>query len=119
MLIVTGRAASELKAVLEANATDPKQALRLAAEDEGFSLALGFKEEGDEAVESEGTDLLLVPSDLALELTELDLVIDCIDTDDGPCLTVYKAHECDVDEAHSECDCGCSCHEHEEQPGPS
>jgi Fe-S cluster assembly iron-binding protein IscA len=92
MLTVTERAAQELRAILVANATDPKQALRLQADASGLFMGLDWQQEGDEVVDSEGSAILLMTPELSLALA--DATIDCIDTTDGPRLTIgtQEAH---------------------------
>jgi Fe-S cluster assembly iron-binding protein IscA len=88
MLTVTERAAQELKGILQANAVEPEQVLRLVREAGGFSLQLDKESAGDEVVESEGTKLLLIDEQLS-PITD-GAVVDCIDTPEGPRLTITK-----------------------------
>jgi Fe-S cluster assembly iron-binding protein IscA len=88
MLTVTERAAQELKGILQANAVEPEQVLRLVREAEGFSLQLDNESAGDEVVESEGTKILLIDEQLS-PITD-GAVVDCVDTPEGPRLTITK-----------------------------
>jgi Fe-S cluster assembly iron-binding protein IscA len=88
MLTVTERAAQELKEILQANATEPEQALRLIREAQGFSLQLDTASADDEVVESEGTNILLIDEQLSPIVD--GAVVDCVDTPEGPRLTITK-----------------------------
>ncbi len=89
MIIVTERAAEELKETLREHATDAEQALRLTPTSGGaFVLTLDVEQEGDEVVESEGTKLLLMDDSVAPALDGITL--DCVDTPEGPRLTLSK-----------------------------
>ena len=88
MLTVTERAAQELKGILQANAVEPEQVLRLVREAEGFSLQLDNESASDEVVESEGTKILLIDEQLGPIVD--GAVVDCIDTPEGPRLTITK-----------------------------
>ena len=100
MITVTERAAQELGAILTANATDPEQALRLNAGINGLSLGLDWEQEGDEVVESEGTAILLMTSELSLALASA--IIDCIDTPEGSRLTINREAEPSPEESGEE-----------------
>jgi Fe-S cluster assembly iron-binding protein IscA len=114
MLTVTERAAQELKEVLTAHATEPNQVLRLDASNEGFTLGVGQQVEGDHVVESEGTTVLHISAQLGLALASVDIVLDSIDTPDGPRLTVYRAEEVCEGGSMGQCDCGCEQHQEEQ-----
>jgi Fe-S cluster assembly iron-binding protein IscA len=88
MLTVTERAAQELKGILEAHAVEPEQVLRLVRETQGFSLRLDKEGAGDEVVESEGATILLIDEQLSPIVD--GAVVDCIDTPEGPRLTITK-----------------------------
>jgi Fe-S cluster assembly iron-binding protein IscA len=88
MVTVTERAAQELKEILEAQAVEPEQVLRLVREAQGFSLRLDKESAGDEVVESEGATILLVDEQLSPIVD--GAVVDCIDTPEGPRLTITK-----------------------------
>jgi len=88
MLTVTERAAQELKGILEAHAVEPEQVLRLVRETQGFSLRLDKEGAGDEVVESEGATILLIDEQLGPIVD--GAVVDCIDTPEGPRLTITK-----------------------------
>lgn len=88
MLTVTERAAQELKGILQAHAVEPEQVLRLVREAQGFSLRLDKEGAGDEVVESEGATILLIDEQLS-PLVD-GAVVDCIDTPEGPRLTITK-----------------------------
>ena len=110
MLTVTESAAQELRGFLATNATDPNQVLRLDPAGDGFGLGIGWQVEGDEVMESGGAAILHVSSELAAALACANIVIDCGDTPEGPCLNVYNAVECQP----GVCDCGCQCHDDQE-----
>lgn len=88
MVTVTERAAQELKEILEAQAVEPEQVLRLVREAQGFSLHLDKESAGDEVVESEGATILLIDEQLSPIVD--GAVVDCIDTPEGPRLTITK-----------------------------
>jgi len=88
MLTVTERAAQELKGILQAHAVEPEQVLRLVREAQGFSLRLDKESAGDEVVESEGATILLIDEQLSPIVD--GAVVDCIDTPEGPRLTITK-----------------------------
>lgn len=88
MLTVTERAAQELKGILQAHAVEPEQVLRLVREAQSFSLRLDKESAGDEVVESEGTTILLIDEQLSPIVD--GAVVDCIDTPEGPRLTITK-----------------------------
>jgi Fe-S cluster assembly iron-binding protein IscA len=89
---VTARAAQELKHILEAHATEAEQILRLAPEPGGqLILTLDQAREGDEVVESEGSKVLAVGENIAWALESV--VLDCVDTPQGPQLTLSREVE--------------------------
>jgi Fe-S cluster assembly iron-binding protein IscA len=89
VIVVTERAAEELKETLREHATDDEQALRLTpAPGDVFVLTLDVEQEGDEVVESEGTKLLLMDASVAPALD--GIILDCVDTPEGPRLTLSK-----------------------------
>ena len=79
---VTERAADELRNVITETAPGPDQMLRLIATPEG-GLALGVdtQREGDEVVEAQGEDILVIASNLLESLG--DITIDCREAPDG------------------------------------
>ena len=115
MITVTEGAALELKQILADHATDPDQVLRVDSADEGFSLELGWAMEGDEIVECQGSPILYVGSEVSLALADVSLFIDCLDTPEGPQLTLYSGEEVSLEDLHAGCDCGCHDHDHLEQ----
>ncbi len=112
MINVTQTAAQELRQILAQNASDPKQVLRIDASSREFSLEIGWAREGDVVVETDGAAVLHIPSEMSQVLAGYDVVIDLVDTADGPQLTIYRAEECSYEV--SECDCGCNGHDHED-----
>lgn len=69
---VTERAAEELRNVLAEAAIQSDQTLRLSALPGGdFVLRLDQRRQDDEVVQSEGTDILIVASDLVEALGEI------------------------------------------------
>jgi len=87
MLTVTAQAATELKTIAQAEATDPGEALRLIPTGEGkLALVVDAPREGDQVVEHEGINILLI----GLELNDAvdGLVLDCKDTPQGLQLTI-------------------------------
>ncbi len=111
MILITDNAAAELKGILAENTTDPDQVLRLDLDGDAISLGVGFGAEDDDVIQGEEGPLVHVSSELADILEPATMVIDCIDTPEGPQLTIYNASECSVDA----CDCGCHSHDHEEK----
>jgi Fe-S cluster assembly iron-binding protein IscA len=79
---VTERAAEELHNVLTETAPEPDQTLRLLATP-GGGLALGVDRlrEGDEVIETQGADILVVASTLLDSLG--DITIDCGEAPEG------------------------------------
>ena len=89
MIIVTERAAQQLKDTLSEHATEAEQALRVTPTSSGdFVLTLDVEQEGDEVVESEGTKILLLDASVGPALDGLTL--DCVDTPEGPRLTLSR-----------------------------
>jgi Fe-S cluster assembly iron-binding protein IscA len=91
MITVTERAAQELGAILAANATDPKQLLRLHPGMGGLVLGLDFMGEGDEVAESEGSAILIMTPEISSSLA--GSIIDYIDTPEGPCLSISRGED--------------------------
>ena len=74
MMTVTEEAKAELKRTLESRGLDPGQCLRLAVPPTwtgqgDFGVVIGGKGAADNAVEFEGTTVLLVDADLAAQLS--------------------------------------------------
>ena len=88
MISVTERAVQELGAMLVANATEEEQVLRLAGENEGFTLGLDCEREGDEVVRGEAGTILVIDSLLAQALD--GSTIDTTDTPQGTRLTISR-----------------------------
>lgn len=84
---VTEAAAEQLHSILLRHQTDEKAALRLVPQPGGrLAIALDRLGVGDESIEAAGETVLVVAPDVA---TMLDgCVIDVLDTDDGPKLTI-------------------------------
>ena len=114
MIVVTESAAQELKRILAEHAADPDQVLRVDDASEGFSLELGWTMEGDEIVECQGSPILYIGPEVSLAFADVNLFIDCLDTTDGPQLTVYRGEEASLEELQAGCDCGCHDHDHHE-----
>ncbi|OGO01432.1 MAG: hypothetical protein A2Y72_04505 [Chloroflexi bacterium RBG_13_53_26] len=93
MLIVTQRAAQEMRAILAANSTDASHVLRIDTECDGFSVWLGPEMEGDCLMGSEDTLLVRVSPELSVFLGEVSVIIDCMESPDGPRLVVYREDE--------------------------
>lgn len=91
MVAVTKRAAQQLREMLAANATDPKQLVRLDADHHGFFLRPDLQQEGDDVLESEGSAILLIAPKLNSAFA--DATVDCVDTPLGPRLTVLKGND--------------------------
>ena len=91
MVTVTERAAQELGEILSANATDPKQVLRLAGTGGGLTLGLDFEQEEDEVVHHEGNAVLVMEPEIATALDRT--TIDCTDTPEGTRLTINREEE--------------------------
>ena len=89
MIVVTERAAEWLKETLDEHATETEQLLRLVLTESGdFALMLDVEREGDEVVEREGTKLLSCEASIAPTVDGATL--DCVDTPEGPRLTIYR-----------------------------
>jgi len=87
MIEVTERAREELNKILTANTDKPEACLRLTANDQGqLGLAIDEERDGDQAVEHEGSKLLLVEKDLADSLQ--GITIDIEDTPEGARLVI-------------------------------
>jgi Fe-S cluster assembly iron-binding protein IscA len=86
MVTVTERAAQLLKEIQEGHEESANKVLRLVNENDAFQFAFDEQREGDEIVQSGGTDVLLVGSDVAELLSEA--TIDCQDTPAGPRFTL-------------------------------
>ncbi|MFC1999793.1 hypothetical protein ACFLXE_03430 [Chloroflexota bacterium] len=112
MITVTEGAALQLKQILTDNATDPDHVLRVPDASEGFVLELGPATEGDEVVEYEGSPVLYIDSEVSLALADTNLFIDCLDTPEGPQLTLYSGEEVSMEDLQAGCDCGCHGHDH-------
>ena len=105
MLTVTERAGQELKGILSAHATDPKHVLRIEANAQGFNLWIGEVVEGDAVVGSQETAVLHVAPELGQTLERMSVIIDMVDTNEGPHLVINRGDE----GCPSECDCGSEC----------
>lgn len=91
MLTVTAQAAAKLKEAIQAQTTDPEVAIRLipsASRPNQLDMALNKGEESDQVVESEGTKVLFVSSELAQVLD--GMVIDCQETPEGVQFSISK-----------------------------
>jgi Fe-S cluster assembly iron-binding protein IscA len=91
MLTVTAQAASKLKEVIQAQTEDPEVAIRLipsTSRPNQLDMALDKEKEGDQVVESEGTKVLFVSSELAQVLD--GMVIDCQETPQGEQFSLSK-----------------------------
>lgn len=89
MITVTAQAAEELKAVLQAQVTDPEAVIRMVPTQDGqLALALDTVKEGDQVVEHAGVKVLVVGAELA-DAVE-GLVLDCTDTPEGRQLGIFK-----------------------------
>jgi len=87
MLTVTTKAAEELKAMAQAEVTDPNEALRLIHAGSGrLAIVVDTAREGDQVVEHEGVKVLLVGVELA-DVVD-GLLLDCQETAEGPQLTI-------------------------------
>lgn len=87
MITVTERAKGELKAILIASEAEPDERLRLLPSPDGrFALMLDTELSGDQVVEYEGSEVLLV----GLEYLKIldGKTVDCRDTEDGTVLLV-------------------------------
>ena len=109
MLTVTESAGQELKGILSAHATDPKHVLRIEANDQGFNLWIGEVVEGDAVVGSQETAVLHVAPELGQALERISMVIDMVETNEGPHLVIYRGDEAVLEDCQSECDCGGEC----------
>ena len=95
MITVTEKAAEELEALLEkAKIADPQNAfddvmLRLFTTDDGkLAIAPDTPLDGDQVIEHQGTNVLLVGWELSEAVD--GLLIDCVDTDAGRKLRISR-----------------------------
>ncbi len=66
MIGVTEQAKQELKKILAANTEEPEACLRITSDDQGqFGLAIDKEREGDQAIEHEGSKLLVAEKEIA------------------------------------------------------
>lgn len=92
MIMVTDRAAEELRNALVAVGPEPEQILRLIyTADSGFALTLDVEREGDQVVESEGQKVLAISTEITTAVT--GATIDVRDTDSGPRLIISREGE--------------------------
>ena len=92
MIDVTERAKQELKRILTANVDHPQAVLRLNTNDHGqLGLSIDIEMPGDEAIEYEGSKLLIVGSELADQLEGVSIDVD--DTDEGSQLVIVDIPE--------------------------
>jgi len=98
MITVTAKAAEELEALLErAKLSDPQNAiddvmLRLFTTDDGkLAIAPDTPLDGDQVIEHKGTSVLLVGWELFGTVEEL--LIDCVDTDEGRKLRISRVKQ--------------------------
>ena len=77
MIVVTEKAKKVLKTLLQDKVDNYYACLRLTSPEEGeLGLAIDVEQPGDEALEYEGTKLLVVKSDLAVKLGNVTLDAD-------------------------------------------
>jgi len=87
MIGVAERARQELKKILTANTGEPEACLRLSANDQGqLGLAIDKERQGDQAIEHEGSKLLLVEKNLAATLQGITIGVE--DTPEGAKLVI-------------------------------
>ncbi|HLB29627.1 MAG TPA: hypothetical protein VJM69_05805 [Dehalococcoidia bacterium] len=87
MVIVSAKAAEELRNTLVAVAAEADQVLRLIySASGGFALTLDDEQEGDQVVESDGQKVLLIGSDVQSVAGEAN--IDVQDEAEGPRLVI-------------------------------
>jgi len=92
MIVVTDRAAEELRNTLVAVEPEAEQILRLVyTPDSGFALTLDVEREGDQVVESEGQKVLAISSEISNAVT--GATIDVRDTTSGPRLVISREGE--------------------------
>ena len=92
MINVTERAKQELKRILTDHVDHPQAVLRLKTNDQGqLGLSIDIEMPGDQAVEYEGSKLLLVGSELADQLEGVSIDVD--DTDEGCQLVIVDKPE--------------------------
>ena len=88
MVDVTDSARRELKRILSSNVDNSYALLRLIDRGEGsLGLGIDIKSPGDEVIEHDGEELLLVECELAYNLKGVTIDID--DTTEGPQLVTY------------------------------
>jgi hypothetical protein len=109
MLVVTDRAGQELRELLGANSTEPKHVLRIDYNVKGFIMWIGEEMEGDVLVGSEETAVLHASPQLSEVLERISMVVDCVDTNEGQRLVIYREEEGQPGECCTDCGCGCEC----------
>lgn len=109
MINITDEAKKELKKMLSENAPDPSVVLRLTANEQGqLGLVMDKMEEGDNVVEYEGANIMVIEDHLASHLEGISLEVE--DTPEGPSLLLTQAG----------CGGGCCCggeEDRHEEPG--
>lgn len=107
MVIVTEYAAHYLREALACSDAAPGQAFRLSLENDEFSLELDQRQADDQAIELEGSVVLLMSPEVSGLVS--DSVIHCVGQADEAQL-VIGARE---DVVQGKCNCGCQCDEHQ------
>ncbi len=91
MVTVTERAAQVLKEIQQGHEEGGDKTVRLVNRGERFELAFDERREGDQVIQSDDVDVLLVGTDVSELLG--DATIDCQDTPDGPRFTLSTQEE--------------------------
>jgi len=113
MINITESAVQELKAALSENQSDSDQVFRLDIDidSEECSFQLGQKQEGDEIVEKDGVAILAMSPEASEAFAEA--TIDCVNTPQGTCLTIYGGSDTGDEEPEAGCNHNCHCQGHE------
>ena len=91
MVTVTERATQLLKEIQEGHEESVSKVLRLVNRGDSYELAFDERREGDQVIQSEDVDVLLVGADVSELLGEA--TIDCQDTPAGPRFTLSTQEE--------------------------
>ncbi len=89
MIEVSDQAKVELKKILMNYVDNPQAGLRLAPAESGlFGLGIDVEMPGDEVVEHEGSKVLIIAKELAVNLK--GITMDVQDTPDGPKIVLLE-----------------------------
>ena len=92
MIGVTEQAKQELKKILSTNTEEPEACLRITYDDQGhFDIAIDMEREGDQAIEHEGSKLIVVEKEVADSLP--GITIDIESTPEGNSFIINNGSE--------------------------